>query len=166
MSNNNDEELDVHSFIEPKYKTKTVKITMINETKQMTANELRIGNLVRDKISKTEIKIIELTEQSIGTYVVDRNKFPLSNGWSIEPIPLTEEWLLKLGFEKQKGKIDIFEKSRLRIWIGARGQSLCYLVEENTTSAHYIPNSLEHVHQLQNLYFALTGIDLTHGGNK
>ena len=34
MSNNNYEELDVHSFIEPKYKTKRFKITMSNETKQ------------------------------------------------------------------------------------------------------------------------------------
>jgi len=35
MTNNKQssgEELDVHSFVEPKYKTKTVKITMSNET--------------------------------------------------------------------------------------------------------------------------------------
>ena len=39
MSNNNDEELDVHSFIQPKYKTKTVKITMSNETQQMAVDK-------------------------------------------------------------------------------------------------------------------------------
>ena len=78
---------------------------------------------------------------------------------NLNPIKLTEEILLKCGFEKVKNKIDIFEKKRLRLFIGSRGQFLAYLIEEDTTSAHYI-NSYEYLHQLQNLYFALTGEEL------
>ena len=125
----------------------------------MKASELRIGNYHLYKIVDVMDERQEWWESCKtdihDLIILDKKECP-----NYAPIPLTEEWLLKFGFEKQKGKIDIFEKSRLRIWIAARGQSLCYLVEENTTSAHYIPNSLEHVHQLQNLYFALTGEEL------
>ena len=43
MSNDNYEELDVHSFIEPKYKTKRFKITMTNETKQTSVELFAIA---------------------------------------------------------------------------------------------------------------------------
>jgi hypothetical protein len=55
----------------------------------MKANELRIGNYVYDtlgKVNKIDLEAI--------TYVV---KEPHNQ---VKPIPLTEEWLLKFGFEK------------------------------------------------------------------
>lgn len=65
-----------------------------------------------------------------------------------EPIPLTEEWLLKLGFNKEecfyilKGVcLEDEYDGRYRL----DGQSDCFI---------------KHVHQLQNLYFALTSVEL------
>ena len=110
----------------------------------MKANELRIGNLVKHKNHEKPFKV----------FIIDTTETSFSS--NIEPIPLTEERLVKLGFDKSKGKIDIYEKGRLRVWLGGRGQCLCYIIEENTTTGHYI-SSIEFVHQLQNLYFALTG---------
>lgn len=115
----------------------------------MKSTELRIGNYVnlsdKDKVCQID-----------SGHDIDKCE---DNPFA-EPIRLTKEWLLNLGFKKIKGKIDIFEIDRLRLWMGSRGQCLVYLIEENTTAAHYIPNVIEHVHQLQNLYFALFGKEL------
>lgn len=71
----------------------------------------------------------------------------------LEPIPLTEEWLLKFGFKIRDGEwwIDneifgvTFDENHepLHIWDGSFTDSPC-----------------KYVHQLQNLYFALTGTEL------
>ncbi len=66
----------------------------------MNTNELMIGNLCQDKISGALLKVTGTHENDISFYVIDRNLFPLQPGWQAEPIPLTEEWLLKFGFEK------------------------------------------------------------------
>jgi hypothetical protein len=119
----------------------------------MTANELKIGNLLRDKVTKTELKVIKLTEKDIVTFVIDRSKFPLQDGWGIEPIPLTEEWLLNLGFYKNIDT-ELFEKGG-------------YQIDISVLKCHfYLPDygdwykEIEYVHQLQNLYFALTEQEL------
>lgn len=68
--------------------------------------------------------------------------------------------MIKFGFKEIPNKIDIFELGRIRIWMGARGQSLVYLIEEDTTTGHYIPNNLGYVHQLQNMCLTLTGEEI------
>ena len=117
----------------------------------MKANELRIGNWVND-------------ESNTMPYQIRPNDiFPLSmieNKGKAKPIPLTPEILGKAGFEKEPKKIDIYSKSRIRLWVGFGGRCLAYLIEEGTTTGHYIPNDIDFVHQLQNLYFTLTGEEL------
>jgi hypothetical protein len=114
----------------------------------MNARDLRIGNYIKiEGLNKPiPVSIIDTTETSEQT--------------TCKPIEITEEWLLKFRFEKIEGKVDIFDKDRLRVWLGDSGQSLAYLIEEDTTIAHYIPNRFKYVHQLQNLYYALTGKEL------
>lgn len=121
----------------------------------MEAKELRIGNYLRDMVSKTTLEVIELTKDDIVTYVIDRNKFPLKEGWGLEPIPLTEEWLLKFRFDKryhtdsndcyyhQDSDITLFLKSDVR------GINFPYVMINRETI------KVEFVHQLQNLYFAI-----------
>jgi hypothetical protein len=68
--------------------------------------------------------------------------------WShVEPIPLTEEWLVKFGF---KPLVKDWQIKGLIIHARKRG----FVVNNR------IP-ILKTVHQLQNLYFALTGEELT-----
>jgi hypothetical protein len=117
----------------------------------MKATELRIGNLLRDKVSKTELEVIELTKNDIITKVIDRSKFPLKDGWGIEAIPLTKEWLLKFGFEKEEGW---FKKKRLLLF-NIRNMYF------TTPSKDIVSVDVTGVHQLQNLYFALTNEELT-----
>ena len=70
----------------------------------------------------------------------------------IEPIPLTEEWLLKFGFEMYEfdHKANQFRfKERLIVYIDG------FLYDHGTSV------KLQYVHQLQNLSFALTNEELT-----
>ncbi len=123
----------------------------------MKVEELRIGNLLRDKVTKTELRVIKLTEQDIVTYVIDRSMFPLLDGWGAEPIPLTEEWKLKFGFEKTEW--DNFNSYRLII--GNNDYAIVLYSDGNCEVGDIITCKIEYVHQLQNLYFALKSEELT-----
>jgi hypothetical protein len=116
----------------------------------MKANELRIGNLIRFNNLIEKEKIVTVTGRFLLPFSEDVGD--ISNYY--QPIPLTEEWLLKFGFEKigeywYKDRFFIemlFGRLNLRITIN------------NAESAY--ANSVQYVHQLQNLYFALTGNEL------
>ena len=72
----------------------------------------------------------------------------------VEPIPLTKEWLLKFGF---KYKEMYYESEYLT------ALNDCFIVVERVTGFFYVDapnNEIKYVHQLQNLYFALTGEEL------
>ena len=100
-------------------------------------NELRVGNWV--KLASGDITDIrsgkDIEFASIGAF----------------PIPLTDEWLTKLGF---KGRHDnaVFQK-----------ENIIFSMYE-TTGANFEENGIHvnvrYVHQLQNLYFALTEEEL------
>lgn len=110
----------------------------------MEAKELMIGNYV---LQDNEF-IKGITSNSI-------HKFDL--GFiKLEPIPLTEEWLLRLGFKDISNKsFKLFKHNIydfvLRIFEGG-AISFC---EKND----YI--LIKSVHNLQNLYFAFTNEELT-----
>jgi hypothetical protein len=73
-----------------------------------------------------------------------------------KPIPLTEEWLLKFGFEKSMSWTYVIElKGNLKLvyYLGEKGWSIGF-------KSYSDFSNLEYVHQLQNLYFALTGEEL------
>ena len=112
----------------------------------MLASELRIGNLLEDDIGN----IIVIDEDSL-PYIVTK--------WikCHHPIPLTEEWLLKFGFylvEVFDTKI-YFIKSLKQIEIRVYEDGGIDFGTENEWLTE-----LKYVHQLQNLYFALTGKEL------
>jgi hypothetical protein len=116
-------------------------------------SELRIGNLLRDKVTKTELRVIKLTEQDIVTHVIDRSMFPLQDGWGIEPIPLTEEKLIELGAKELTPKRGVLKEFVLKT----------VRIEMSDSGNFYYKNSkliLESFHQLQNLFFSLKGKEL------
>ena len=115
----------------------------------MKAEELRIRNYVQDEDG--HIVQMELTHFS-GIF-----ECRLSED-DIYPIPLTEEWLLKFGFSEFMSpsdlRISICNGVLLQFHFGVN-QVECWVGDEiNKTDLIY-------VHQLQNLYFALTGEELT-----
>lgn len=122
----------------------------------MKANELRIGNWVK-RLDNTEFQVSGEDIHIISNWSGSKDLLP-------NPIPLTEEWLLKFGF---KLNMDWFN------WNAAIGENEIgdfKLALRHTDDFGWFYKSrctpIKYVHQLQNLYFALTGEELTYGGNK
>ena len=116
----------------------------------MKANELRVGNWVE----KTEIKYSGLKLYHSEIAIND-----LIHASSLKPIPLTEEWLLKFGFEKMGDKFSLKnKKAGVFRFVKTSGNIIVGELEHGRNS---ISEFITYVHQLQNLYFALTGEELT-----
>lgn len=106
----------------------------------MKANELRVGNWYKE-----DGEICQVTSNLIEDF------WSYEIAWC-EAIPLTDEWLLKFGFEEKDGGYILWDKN--------------IYIKDNVYyygTFGYPPNKLElkYVHQLQNLVHALTGEELT-----
>ena len=114
----------------------------------MKANELRIGNWVMGDLKKPYQ--FELSDFS--DWYNEHNSHEFGN--YIYPIPLTEEWLLKFGFEYDT---ITYYKNELMLSINKGYYNVWY----HTLTHGRLFIEMKYVHQLQNLYFALTGEELT-----
>jgi len=111
----------------------------------MKANELRIGNLIYNGIGE----II-----SVNSYTISYFEIGEATLGKFKSIPLTEEWLLKFGFhESPLDEIIIFRNGKFSL---SRNAKHHYSVGYNGGFMRFV----QYVHQLQNLYFALTGNEL------
>lgn len=126
----------------------------------MKASELRIGNWIKSQFGGIQ-QAVDVMCDGINTL-----KHEGINYEFIEPIPLTEEWLLKFGFQKDDNGcywVNLLthyfelEKSDC-FWFPVYAQIPEFSHEKEQRVSL---NCIEHVHQLQNLYFALTGEELT-----
>jgi|688.fasta_scaffold1153065_1 hypothetical protein len=111
----------------------------------MNAKELRIGN----KVLLTDINEICIITSISNKHIGYESKSRIGQCISscLKPIPLREDWLLKFGFKKVAENDFILGKYSLYYLLYYDG----YRVSEITP---------KYVHQLQNLYFALTGKEL------
>jgi hypothetical protein len=116
----------------------------------MKANELRIGNWVRWNYEERSEGNVYPVEYG---YELDDIK---NNPNIVKPIPLTEEWLLKFGFEFDKGCS--YWKSEIELTKDTMEE---YFTAFDCRGFGFCEKEIKHVHQLQNLYFALTGEELT-----
>ncbi len=130
----------------------------------MEANELRIGNWVNVIVSGKGNKAS--TVESISYDIDEGYSINLNIGYrragndAISGIPLTEEWLLKFGFEgKTLGNNDIQFKYK-EYMFDYSSSSLYRNFPREGMRWVFIAGDLHKVHQLQNLYFALTGEEL------
>lgn len=116
------------------------------------SNELRIGNYVKDDIGRIG-KVVSIGSNTIrlkmefSTMKIDTNHDQY--GLDVEPIPLTPEILENAGFVKNKYG-NRFIKDELTNDI----------VKSNGFYMANVSQELKYLHQLQNLYFALTGEEL------
>lgn len=81
-----------------------------------------------------------------------------SKSFHFKPIPLTEEWLLKFGFKKRKNR-HLFHWEN-KIVISEYKDEFENFFYPKTGYDIRFSNEIKYVHQLQNLYFALTGTHL------
>jgi len=118
-------------------------------------NELRLGNLVMDIVSGEWMVVDEIGE-NVGATVINRDKYPLNPGWEMGPIPITAEILELSGFKNSltgtcRGLVTSDGKDRFSIFYDGR-----FKVGTEDLSIKIL-----FLHQLQNLYFALTGTEQT-----
>jgi hypothetical protein len=122
----------------------------------MEASELRIGNLVYVSDNETNIIFKEITPINIHNlmHLTGWDKSPIDI--EFEPIPLTEEWLIKFGFTEEY-------RSKMHSTFYTENLSYYFWYENKRQYASFKGTDIvcQYVHQLQNLYFALTGEELT-----
>jgi ribosomal protein L33 len=127
----------------------------------MEVSELRIGNYIYKRSNRNEPLKVDI---QLFTTVCRMPTF-------YKPVPISEEWLLKLGFIKSDE--DLFELSLptdrsqelfvFEIW--TRIETGMVINIGVTQGSHPDQtdvglNHIKYVHQLQNLYFAITGEEL------
>lgn len=125
------------------------------------ANELRIGNILHHEDNEN-IGIVECIYQMDDVWFLeweqlsDRSK---GGSWHLTefcPIPLTPEWLERCGFTKGDA-YDIthnLERGEEYYWYNDR---LIWYHRLKNKRVDECYDHIKHLHQLQNLYFALTG---------
>lgn len=122
----------------------------------MTANELRIGNWIYLPSKTKQYQI------SSGHDIEE-----IEGSGDCEPLQLTEEWLLKFGFDKKEDylymleKGFVYNKDDVNVLLFNGEFSYGTLIYDGGTSEDWeFGIDIKSVHHLQNLYYALTGIEL------
>lgn len=107
-------------------------------------NELRLNNL-----------FVQAGSNFVETVTFETFELLSRGAIKVVGIPLTEEWLLKLGFEKCGDDGEYFSISQFPFELLNQGDSFSVF----DTGGLKVAN-IKCVHQLQNLYFALTENEL------
>jgi len=131
----------------------------------MTPQELRIGNFVKSIEDDKSYEVVAIDHLGNGYYngsksFGKREKHINEHAFFFKScellgIPLASEWLLKLGFE--------YLPNRNFMSIGTSPKFQNYFsidLRGNYVEFSYKRITVEYVHQLQNLYFALTEKEL------
>ena len=115
------------------------------ETNKFNARELRIGNRVNI--------VSHADDVGISAYGIDNFH---KGKTEVLPIKLNEEQLLRFGFKKIGSN---YEFHWLLLHGNIKTGTVDFLLNEPNTGKMKV-TVLNYVHQLQNLYFALTGVEL------
>ena len=137
----------------------------------MKANDLRIGNWIR-----YENKLVQVVQLSSLMILCqrDENQFLVNHEPEIfQPIELTEEILLKIGFKKERQllsylfyldyEIDKDNIILVKYIIYPKAPSLLKIIASqggNYECFEFIKRGIKYLHQLQNAYYCLTGQEL------
>lgn len=122
----------------------------------MKANQYRTGNLISPKVGDLEHigQIIYISETEIGVNLIDDNFEEYLSYYQdlliekIEPIPLTEEWLFKFGYDL----------------ISENHYAFCGHLIWSIEDRFYCDKNgiqIKYVHKIQNLFFELKEEELT-----
>lgn len=136
----------------------------------MKAQELRIGNLVHQVSRSNAVNLplpFAMQVWQVGIFnseILTTDERPESAEFikvantDLLPIPLTPEWLEKFG-AKRYGHGSGYLIDSYYLSVAKDGSFLIGILFADNSITNL--KKLKHVHQLQNLYFALTGEELT-----
>lgn len=138
------------------------------------ANELRLGNYFQDQLTGRILIVDSLSNDRI---IFDQQGGALPRGWQARPIPITKEWLQRFGFEMRmiNGIVPewyimctppnykrefalIFRFGMLRSTPpGVCDENRWHAWMDSGDSHNF---NIQSIHQLQNVFFAITGKEL------
>ena len=137
----------------------------------MKANELRIGNWI-----KYEDKLVQVVQLSSLMILCqrDENQFLVNCAPKVfQPIELTEEVLLKIGFKNCNARyVDIY---KIEKWIDEFNfisidyrdlrnsnttLNITHINDETYNQCTLLKNNIKYLHQLQNAYYCLTNQEM------
>lgn len=125
------------------------------------ATDLRVGNLVlsnnplhrKDWLGKV-LSILEIKDESVSVVAIDELPYAFTGGQFlkyINPLPITEDILLKCGFGVSVNGWHSCPLGKLEF--GFKSEGVLILMDWDL--------EIKYLHQLQNLYYALTNKELT-----
>lgn len=114
-------------------------------------NELRIGNYI--KHGGAVVIVEEVLKEGAMVKFLPNQTGNMFDG--MKPIPITEEWLIRFGFKIRSNPNN---PDNSFFWDNGEVK----MIQSDKLYCSDIVSTIEikHVHQLQNLYFALTGEEL------
>ncbi len=127
----------------------------------MIQNELRKGNIINriDEFGGTHPGTITQIKATVAEYITPERRYDSAYFKYLSGVPLTPEILLKCGFENVIEFDYHFRKDEFDVMIESHG--IYYYIDDRGDNEGTKPRQIKYLHQLQNLYFALTGIELT-----
>ena len=127
----------------------------------IAANELRVGNWYTSTKWQKPVRC-ELSDIAEIHHRLEGAEEKYANVDEIfQSIPLSKEWLKKFGFKKREGNNICWDLGNFMVgWYGnSYATWVVGLTQENNELFYH--SQIKSVHQLQNLYFSLTGEELT-----
>jgi hypothetical protein len=121
---------------------------------EIKAHDLMLGNLLKYVNGENIFKVIGIHEFGIDSE--DEIETTYMEYENFEPIPLTEEWLVRFGFENcingwwsENELFNVkFIDNDIEIYLSGSDNDLAY-------------KKIKYVHQIQNLYYIIIGEHLT-----
>ena len=122
----------------------------------MNTKELRIGNMVQ--YTNDERVFVNLIGKTLEITAADILSI-YNDNIQVEPILLAEEWLIKFGFKRvQEDKYGChYENQECWVYLSHGGFDVEVITDDERFN---LLRTYKYVHQLQNLYFAITGKEL------
>ena len=129
----------------------------------MIASELRLGNWINVKCIAKECGHDEFDPQECNIHNL-QGILTGNDDFLYEPILLTEDWLVRFGFKNPYDPawfyLEINPLSRrFIVYVNPDNRGIA-LFDNDDNEQYTYHIELKYVHQLQNLYFALTGKEL------
>lgn len=133
----------------------------------MKIQELRLGNYVYDD-EDVVVQVRMLLDQSYKDYDVGDPVLFSKEGDSktlyysdIKAIPLTVKWFKKCGGKNGGEKLLFISMPKIKAELHFEIKPYGNVVVLKSDFGEFIPDDIEYVHQLQNLFFCLSGEELT-----
>jgi len=137
----------------------------------MKPNELRIGNFIATDNENTPLRVESIEDRENNLYYVKaatiegfvgrKGSFPVP---VLKGIVLTEEWLIKFGFQNLETKDGVGfylpDFMFFELWKKNADMGFFQFVRIVKGVVYLLSKKLKYVHELQNLYFSMTEHEL------